>query len=448
MAGLLKPKAARILIGAIRERHPDLVNSYLKFQTMVSVTKSRLFTFTHMILLELALLLTKLQPKQGMSGLTSQPSMGAVCTILDSEPKTNTGIDFSHIQSLNTYWEQVRLMYSCFDSGLKSGDSSVYLHEMPGGQYTNLLFQAQSLGLGEQWEEIKKAYATANRLAGDIVKVTPSSKVVGDLAQFIVSQKLTEQQVIDGASTLSFPQSFLEYLQGQLGIPPYGFLEPFRTQVLEAKRLEPIAGRPGASLKPIDFQELKGDLEDEFGLGQIRDVDLLSSALYPKVFGDYMRYVEQYGNLQNLPTAQFLTPLKVGEEFTFESTPGRIMIIQLVAIGPLNEESGKRDVYFTLNGEVRQLSITDEQAFKTAISASSKATRLRADPGNKGDVGAPMSGLVVEVRVKVGDEVKVGDPIVVMSAMKMETIVSAPVSGKVAEIFVKENENVNSGELV
>ncbi|KAJ3129961.1 pyruvate carboxylase [Nowakowskiella sp. JEL0407] len=444
MAGLLKPKAAKILIGSIRQRHPDLVIHLHTHDTAgTGVATYEAAAEAGVDVIDVAV--------DSMSGLTSQPSMGAITTILNSDEATNTNIDFGHVQSLNSYWEQVRLLYSCFDSGLKSGDSSVYLHEMPGGQYTNLLFQSQSLGLGEQWEEVKKAYATANRLAGDIVKVTPSSKVVGDLAQFIVSQKLTEQQVIDGAETLSFPQSFLEYLQGQLGIPPYGFPEPFRSRVLAAKRLKPIEGRPGASMEPFDFNVLRGDLEDELGEGHVRDVDLLSSALYPKVFSDYMKHIELYGNLQVLPTPYFLTPLKVGEEITFETTPGRTAIVQLVAIGPLHEESGKRDVYFLLNGEVRQLSITDENAFKqqqASGGAGSKSARPKANASVKGDVGAPMSGLVVEVRVSVGDEVKTGDPLVVMSAMKMETIVSAPVSGVVTEVHVKENENVNSSDLI
>lgn len=257
-----------------------------------------------------------------MSGLTSQPSLGAIVAALEGTDR-ETGLQFDKIQAINSYWEQVRLLYSCFDPGLKSGDSGVYLHEMPGGQYTNLLFQSQQLGLGDAWigmlsvwsildartcaeemvTEVKKAYATANKLCGDIVKVTPSSKVVGDLAQFMVgfvivpcmvrvnsdelsgkvSQKLTEQDVIDRAEELSFPTSVLEYYQGYLGEPPYGFPEPLRTRILEAKGLQKVEGRPGASMPPLDLEGLKGDLLEEYGEKSVRDVDVISAALYPKV---------------------------------------------------------------------------------------------------------------------------------------------------------------------
>jgi pyruvate carboxylase len=216
-----------------------------------------------------------------MSGVTSQPCMGAIVSALENSA-LDTGIRFDDVQLLNGYWEQVRLLYKCFDPQVNSPSSEVYVHEMPGGQYTNLLFQASSLGLGSQWTEIKKAYVVANRLCGDIIKVTPSSKVVGDFAQFIVSNKLSEQDVLDKAETLSFPKSVVEYFQGYLGIPPYGFPEPLRTKIV--RNLPRIDDRPGKSLPAMDMKKLKIDLENQFG--PLADYDISSAALYPAVCTD------------------------------------------------------------------------------------------------------------------------------------------------------------------
>ncbi|TPX62454.1 pyruvate carboxylase [Spizellomyces sp. 'palustris'] len=443
MAGLLKPRAAKLLIGAIRERHPDLVIHVHTHDTAGTGVASMLAAFeAGADIVDVAL--------DSMSGLTSQPSMGAIIGALEGTDM-DTGITLENAQALNSYWEQIRLLYSCFDPGLKSGDSGVYIHEMPGGQYTNLLFQSQQLGLGESWNEIKKSYAAANRLCGDIVKVTPSSKVVGDLAQFMVSQKLTEADVIERADTLSFPQSVLEYYQGYLGIPPGGFPEPLRSRILEAKRLPKIEGRPGATMAPLDIAELKRDLEERWGEGAVRDEDVISSALYPKVFDEFRTVRDQYGDLSTLPTQFFLRPLKVGEEFTFNMEQGKTLYIKLMAIGPLNEATGKRDIFFLLNGEARVVAVTDDEAQgknNSAGGVNGKAIRPKANPKDKGEISAPMSGVVVEVRVKTGAEVKLGDPVVVMSAMKMETVVTATQAGVVTEVLVNQNDSLNAGDLV
>ncbi|KAI9106186.1 carbamoyl-phosphate synthase L chain, ATP binding domain-containing protein [Phlyctochytrium arcticum] len=462
MAGLLKPRAAKMLISAIRERHPNLVIHVHTHDTAGTGVASMLAAYeAGADVVDVAI--------DSMSGLTSQPSMGAIIGALEGS-ELDTGISLKDTQALNGYWEQIRLLYSCFDPGLKSGDAGVYIHEMPGGQYTNLLFQSQQLGLGESWNEIKTAYAAANRICGDIVKVTPSSKVVGDLAQFMVSQKLTESDVHDRADSLSFPQSVLEYFQGYLGIPPGGFPEPLRTRILESRRLTRIEGRPGAKMPPLDFVELKRDLEEKFSDGKLRDEDVISSALYPKVYEEFRAVRDQYGDLSTLPTLYFLRPLKVGEEFTFHMEQGKTLYIKLMAIGSLNEATGKRDIYFLLNGEARVIAVTDEQVGQESAGGAArlKNVRPKADPKQKGEIGAPMSGVVVEVRAKVGDEIKQGDPVVVMSAMskcllcvlfdlpptdsalftEMETVITAPKAGKVVEVCVGQNEALNPGDLV
>jgi pyruvate carboxylase len=382
MAGLLKPKAATMLVGAIRKKYPDLVIHVHTHDTAGTGVASMIACAeAGADIVDAAI--------DSMSGLTSQPSMGAIVNALAGTP-LDTGLNVEYIYSLNSYWEQIRLLYSPFDPNVKSSDSGVYLHEMPGGQYTNLLFQSQQLGLGEQWQEIKRAYRVANKLCGDITKVTPSSKVVGDFAQFIVAQKLTEQDIHEKAETLSFPQSVLEYFQGYLGQPPYGFLEPLRTRILDARRLPRITGRPGASMPPLDMNNLRISLEDQYGHEKIHETDLLSAALYPQVFEQFRKSLDTYGDLSTLPTRYFLTPLRVGQEFTFEIEKGKTLIVKLVAIGPLHEETQRRDVYFSLNGEARLISVVDEVSTKKEGVTKSLATRPKANPKEKGDVGAPM----------------------------------------------------------
>ncbi|KAI8050896.1 pyruvate carboxylase [Syncephalis plumigaleata] len=432
MAGLLKPKAATLLVKAIREKFPDLpIHVHTHDTAGTGVASMLAAAEAGADVVDVAV--------DSMSGLTSQPSMGALVGALQNTP-LDTGIRHADVLAINAYWEQIRMLYSCFDPGLKSGDSGVYDHEMPGGQYTNLLFQARTLGLGEQWEEVKRAYQEANQLCGDIVKVTPSSKVVGDLAQFMVSNQLTAEQVKEKARSLSFPTSVVEFFQGHLGQPVGGFPEPLRSNII--KGLPPIDGRPGASMEPFDFEGLRSKLEKTHNGRQVRDVDLISAALYPKVYEEFQSTVEKYGDLSILPTQYFLAKPHVNEEFEVELEPGKMLIIKLLAIGPLNVHTGMRDVFFELNGETRMVGIEDKGA------AVEHVQRVRADTNEPGDVGCPMSGVVVEVRVKEGVHVNDGDPICVLSAMKMETVVSAPVSGRVERIVVAANDSLVAGDLI
>ncbi|KAJ3124830.1 pyruvate carboxylase [Physocladia obscura] len=433
MAGLLKPKAAKMLIGAIRAKYPDLVLHLHTHDTAGTGLA------TYIAAVEAGVDVVDCAV-DSMSGQTSQPSMGAFVGSVD-----NTGVSSDAVQSLSAYWEQIRLLYSPFESPMPPSDSSIYYTEMPGGQYTNLQFQSRQLGLGKQWASIKIAYAAANRLCGGITKVTPSSKVVGDFAQFMVAQNLTEEQVIERADKLNFPQSVVEYFQGYLGQPPYGFPEPLRSRILAAKGLEPVNGRPGASMAPINLDDLKTSLKEKFG--EIRHVDVLSAAMYPKVFEEYRSAIELFGHIESIPTQYFLRPMVIGEEFTYYSEESHNpMIVKFVAVGPLDELTLRRDVFFTIDGEARVIDIPDKDGEHSAKATS--IVRPKADPKAKGDCGAPMAGLVVDVSVKEGQTVKMGAPIAVLSAMKMETIVSSPIDGIVEKVAVKQGDYIAALDLI
>jgi len=371
-----------------------------------------------------------------MSGMTSQPAMGAVCAALE-QTQLGTGISYEAIQALNLYWTQLRVLYSCFDANVKASDSSVFTHQMPGGQYTNLLFQSQQLGLGTQWLAVKTAYAEANDLCGDIIKVTPSSKVVGDFAQWMVSNKLSKQDVIDRADKLDFPNSVVEFFQGQLGQPTGGFPEPLRTKIIRDKPR--IDGRPGADMKDYDFAGTRKMLTDKYGKS-ITSTDVVSYCMYPKVFEEYKQFTEKYGDLSVIPTRYFLGKPKIGDEMSIEIDKGVTLLVKLLAVGTVSSD-GTRECFFELNGETRAVVVEDRSA------AVEKTSRERAteDPGS---IGAPLSGVVVEIRVKEGQQVKAGDPIAIMSAMKMEQSCTTPVAGTVKRVLTKEGDSLNQGDLV
>ncbi|KAG6919542.1 hypothetical protein DXG01_005132, partial [Tephrocybe rancida] len=434
MAGLLKPEAAKLLIGAIRKAHPDLpihVHSHdtagIAAASMIACAAAGA-DVVDVAIDSLSLSLSNVrQNPHGMSGLTSQPSMGAVCMALE-QTNMGTGIRYEDIQALNLYWSQVRMLYSCFEANVRASDSSVFDHEMPGGQYTNLMFQASQLGLGTQWTEIKQKYIEANQLCGNIIKVTPSSKVVGDFAQWMTSNSFSKQDVLDRAESMDFPSSVVEFFQGYLGQPVGGFPEPLRSKIIRNKPR--IDGRPGATMEPLDFKKIKAELRSKFGK-HITDADVTSYVMYPKVFEEYQGFIEKYGDLSVIPTRYFLGRPDVGEEMHISIEKGKTLIIRLMAVGPVVEGRSQRDVWFEVNGEVRPVAVEDKNSAVETVSRE-KAT---SDPGS---VGAPMSGVVVEVRVKEGQEIKKGDPLCVLSAMKMESAVTAPVSGHIKRVAVYE----------
>jgi len=370
--------------------------------------------------------------------MTSQPSVGAILASLEGT-EADPGLNVEHVRAIDTYWAQLRLLYSCFEAGLTGPDPEVYVHEIPGGQLTNLIFQASQVGLGQQWAETKKAYTQANYLLGDLVKVTPTSKVVGDLAQFMVSNKLTPEQVVEKADTLDFPGSVLDFLEGLMGQPYGGFPEPLRSKALRDLR-KPLSERPGKSLPPVDFAAIRKELEEKYGY--VTECDIASYVMYPKVFKDYKEFLDKYGDLSVLPTKYFLSRPEIGEEFHVEIEKGKTLILRLLAVGPLSEQTGQREVFFEMNGEVRQVTVDDK------LAAVENLSRPKADPNDASHVGAPMSGVVVEIRVKEGTDVKKGDPIAVLSAMKMEMVISAPHSGKVSDLGVREGDSLDGQDLV
>jgi len=420
MAGVLKPQAATILISSIRKKYPDLpihVHTHDSAGTGVASMVACIMAGADVV--DAA--------TDSMSGMTSQPSINAIMACLDGTDKT-PGLNPQHVRALDSYWSQLRLLYSPFEAHLTGPDPEVYEHEIPGGQLTNMMFQASQLGLGSQWAETKKAYEQANQLLGDIVKVTPTSKVVGDLAQFMVSNKLTPEDVKARASELDFPGSVLEFFEGMMGQPYGGFPEPLRTNALRGRRK--LDKRPGLFLEPVDFAKVRKELTRKYG--PVSECDVASYIMYPKVFEDYKKFVAKYGDLSVLPTKYFLSRPEIGEEFHVELEKGKVLILKLLAVGPLSENTGQREVFYEMNGEVRQVTVDDKKASVENVS------RPKADPTDSSQVGAPMAGVLVELRVKDGSEVKKGDPLAVLSAMKMVCFVPQGIRlGSDADLYRK-----------
>eukprot|EP00569_Conticribra_weissflogii_P007189 CAMPEP_0171351004 /NCGR_PEP_ID=MMETSP0878-20121228/37862_1 /TAXON_ID=67004 /ORGANISM="Thalassiosira weissflogii, Strain CCMP1336" /LENGTH=1237 /DNA_ID=CAMNT_0011856113 /DNA_START=103 /DNA_END=3816 /DNA_ORIENTATION=- len=431
MAGLLTPAATKMLVGAIREQHPNVpIHVHTHDTPGTGVASMLAAAEAGADIVDVAI--------DAMSGLTSQPSMGALVSML-AGTEHDTGIDKKMIGPLNTYWENTRSVYLPFESGQLSGSSDVYEHEIPGGQYTNLLYQSRQLGLTEKWPEIKLKYAEANMVLGDIPKVTPSSKVVGDLAQFMVSQNLDKQKVIDQAETLAFPESVVQYLRGEIGVPPGGFPEPLRSKVLSSRNLEPINDRPGASLPDYNFDKSEKLLKEKYGQKYISEKDVLSYALYPNVFTEWKDYEAIYGEVSKLPTDIFLTPMEEGDEVDFESEKGRRTIIRLVSIAAPRED-GSRVVTFEVNGERWFVPVTDQSVITEG------AVRRKASGPN--EVGSPMPGVIVGLKIKEGDVVKEGDALATLSAMKMETVIPATAAGVVKHIAVNVGDKVEGDDLL
>jgi pyruvate carboxylase len=431
MAGLLTPKAATLLVTALRKEHPDIPIHVHTHDTAGSGVASMLAAAAAGAdVVDAAI--------DAMSGMTSQPSLGAIVANLKGTDR-DTGIDLSALPELNSYWENVRSLYAPFESGQLSGSSDVYDHEIPGGQYTNLLFQSKQLGLTDKWPQIKRKYAEANMILGDIPKVTPSSKVVGDLAQFMVAQNLEASTILDQADTLAFPDSVINYLKGDIGIPPGGFPEPLRTKVLNSRGLKGIEGRPGSFLKPYDFEKEAEILSARFGDSTPTEKDLLSYALYPEVYVDWKNFASSFGEVEQLPTHLFLNPMKRGDEAEIQLGHGQMLIIKLASIQDVRED-GTRIVVFEVNGESWYMPVSD---------LSDEGIRVvREKATEPGHIGSPMSGVVVGLKVKVGDKVKEGEPVATLSAMKMETSIPSVASGVVKRMIVNVGDKVDGDDLL
>uniref|UniRef100_A0A8C3G5W7 Pyruvate carboxylase, mitochondrial n=1 Tax=Cyclopterus lumpus TaxID=8103 RepID=A0A8C3G5W7_CYCLU len=432
MAGLLKPQSSKLLIGSLRDRFPDMpIHVHTHDTAGAGVAAMLACAEAGADVVDVAV--------DSMAGMTSQPSMGAMvaCT---KGTELDTGIALEKVFDYSEYWEVARGLYAPFDctATMKSGNADVYENEIPGGQYTNLHFQAHSMGLGNKFKEVKKAYVEANKLLGDLIKVTPSSKIVGDLAQFMVQNNLTRAEVEERADELSFPLSVVEFLQGYIGIPHGGFPEPFRSKVL--KSLTRIEGRPGASLPPMDFKALERGLQAAHG-EDITPEDVMSAAMYPKVFQEFKDFTANFGPVDCLSTRLFLDGPKIAEEFEVELERGKILHIKALALGDLNK-AGQREVFFELNGQLRSVLVKDTVAMKE-MKFHPKALK-----SIKGQVGAPMPGKVLEVKVEVGSKVVKGQPLCVLSAMKMETVVNSPVAGTIKAVHVTTDSSLEGDDLI
>jgi len=429
MAGLLKPVAAKILFKALRDA-TDLPIALHTHDTSGAAAATILAAIdAGADSVDAAM--------DAMSGTTSQPCLGAVVEALRNTPR-DTGLDPAAIRELSFYWEAVRTRYTAFESDLRSGASEVYLHEMPGGQFTNLKEQARSLGLDTRWHEVARAYHDANMLFGDIVKVTPSSKVVGDMALMMVAQDLTLTDVLDSDRDIAFPASVVEMLRGDLGQPPGGWPADIQKRVLGDT--PPITVRPASLLGEQDLAATRAEAEKRCGR-QLTEPEFASYLMYPKVFAAYAEARRKYGPVAALPTPVYFYGMQPGDEINVEIERGKTLIISLTAVGE-TEEDGSVRVFFELNGQPRIITIMDRKA------AGSVTTRRMADPANENHVAAPMPGVVATLGVSQGQQVKAGDLLLTLEAMKMETAITAPRDGTIAELPVKAGQAIDAKELL
>ncbi len=428
MAGLLKPFAARRLVKALREEVGLPIHFHTHDCAGGQVASYLMAAEEGVSVVDCA--------SAPMAGLTSQPSMQALAEALRFGPR-DTGLPAAAMQDAADYWQEVRKLYAPFETGQLAPQSDVYRNEMPGGQYTNLYQQAASLGLEARWSEVCRTYADVNRLFGDIIKVTPTSKVVGDMALFLVGNGLTCDEVLYGDRELAFPDSVIEFFEGRLGPPPGGFPEALRKRVLRGR--SGIDGRPGALLPPADFAAARRDLEQKAGR-TASDRDVVSYLLYPRVALDYIAHHARYSDTSVLPTHVFFHGMQPGEEVSIDIERGKTLIVKFLTVGEPHED-GTRTVFFELNGQPREAVVADR-------SLKPKNQRPKAQPGNALQVGAPMPGLVVRVLVKPGDHVAAGQKLFGIEAMKMETTVLADRAGEVEEVTVTAGTQVEAGELL
>jgi pyruvate carboxylase len=346
-----------------------------------------------------------------------------------------------NVKSLNqhsNYWEAVREYYYPFESGLKASSAEVYQHEIPGGQYSNLKPQAIALGLGDKFEAIKDTYATVNDMFGDIVKVTPSSKVVGDMAQFMVANNLSKEDVYKKGDTISFPESVQQFFAGEIGQPEGGFPKDLQLIILKDKK--PLTERANKSMAPVNFDKELKAFQAMFG-EDLTLCDFLSYKFYPKVFEDGLKFRREYGDVSVIPTPLFLYGMKMGEDTTISIAKGKTLLIRLLSIGPADEH-GKRTVFFKLNGQTRNVEVTDRSLQIKTIE------NKKIDKDNDKHIGAPLQGLLSKVLVEKNTRVKKNQPLFIIEAMKMETVITAPYEADINHIELLQGSLVNTNDLV
>ncbi|MES9684659.1 pyruvate carboxylase [Bacillus sp. AFS001701] len=429
MAGLLKPQAAYTLISELK----DTVDLPIHLHTH-DTSGNGLYTYVKAIeagidVVDIAI--------GSMSGLTSQPSANSLYYALKGS-NNETNLNINGLEQLSTYWEGVRKYYSSFESGMVSPHTEVYQHEMPGGQYSNLKQQAKGVGLGDRFEEVKDMYGRVNQLFGDVVKVTPSSKVVGDMALFMVQNNLDEDSVYEKGENIDFPDSVIEFFEGKLGQPHGGFPKSLQRIILKGR--QPLTERAGESLKPIDFKDVEEYLFKTLNR-QVTNFDILAYCLYPKVFMDYQKNVESYGDLSVLDTPSFFHGMKLDEEIKVDIERGKTLIVKLVSIGQAQPD-GTRVIYFELNGQPREIVVKDYSVKSTVVQ------KRKGDTSNPNHINATMPGTVLNVLVKKGDVVEKGQTLAITEAMKMETTVQSPFTGVIRDILITSGESISTGDLL
>ncbi|MRX71688.1 pyruvate carboxylase [Bacillus lacus] len=429
MAGLLKPQAAYDLVAALKETVDIPIHLHTHDTSGNGIYMYAKAIEAGVDIVDVAM--------SSMAGLTSQPSSSTLFYALEGNSR-QPEIDIDSLESLSRYWEGIRHYYREFESGMVSPHTEVYQHEMPGGQYSNLQQQAKAVGLGERWEEVKRMYRSVNDMFGDVVKVTPSSKVVGDMALFMVQNNLTEEDVYSRGLTLDFPDSVVELFEGYLGQPHGGFPEKLQQIVLKGKK--PITVRPGELLQQTDFDDIKQQLFQSLNR-PVTDHEAIAYALYPKVLKDYLATCDMFGDVSVLDTPTFLYGMNLGEEIEVEIEQGKTLIVKLVSVGE-PQPDGTRVVYFDLNGQPREVLIKDESI------KSSVAAKTKAEKGNEEHIGATMPGTVIKVLIEKGAKVKQGDHLIINEAMKMETTVQAPFDGTIQNIHVGNGEAISTGDLL
>jgi pyruvate carboxylase len=431
MAGLCKPLAARKLITALKQEISIPIHFHTHDTSGLNAASVLAASNAGVDIVDLAI--------ASMSGSTSQPNLNSVAAAM-AKTDRDPGLDFDSLNELSDYWEEVLAFYKPFDSAPRAGTAEVYEHEMPGGQYTNLREQANSMGLGHRWREIARTYAEVNQLFGDIVKVTPSSKVVGDMCMFLVTRGIKAADVPKlKPGTIDFPESVIDMLSGGLGQPDGGWPVDIQKVVLGNKKA--TTKRPGELAEPVDLEATRKELSTKLGHPATED-DLYSHLMYPQVFADFVTFKNKYDDLSGLPTTAFFYGLHIGEEIEIEIDPGKILIIKLISIGEA-DTAGRRALFYELNGMPRESVVLDN-----SLKSISKASRIKGEPANPAHACAPMPGMVTEVAVSTGQEVKAGDKLIVLEAMKMLTTVSANTDGTIAEVLVTKGDRVDSDDLL
>jgi pyruvate carboxylase len=431
MAGLCRPYAAEKLVKALRQEIGIPIHFHTHDTSGINAASVLRASDAGVDAADAAV--------ASMSGQTSQPNLNSIVAAL-AHTRRDTGIDLGALNVCADYWETAREYYAPFDTGPKSGTAEVYLHEMPGGQYTNLKEQAESMGLGARWHELAQTYADVNMAFGDIVKVTPSSKVVGDMAIFLVNHNMTMEQFarLTPDHNMTLPMSVIDMFMGALGEPEGGWPKQLQKTILRGEK--PRRGRPGAHLPKVDLEETAQAVEKKIGRRPERD-EVLSYLMYPDVFVKFARNRQTWGDVDVLPTPQFYYGMERGTEVNVELEPGKALIIKFLTVGEPHPD-GTRTVFFELNGQPREVNIRDRKL------DVKEAAKPKADPSQPGQIGAPIPGVVSTVAVELNQPVKKGDRLLVMEAMKMQSTVYSPVAGTVRQMLVRPGQHVGAKDLL